>query len=514
MKRMLLAAVAALASTSLSHPAFAYQTRAAPAFRAPAMVFRAQPRMTQQRFYVRQRPVVRIMRASRVRAEKSAPAMHPATRPGSAARAALVGGPVVGAGFVGATVGVGAVVAGAPVVGAASADTLEERNASWAKAWEIVSRNGGKVTKDCDEHCSVFNTGFDNRSHAVFMQIDHFNDGTNLREYCRVSDDGEQRYCTNWDTSLKRVFYWIPEEEAWRLQSNGPAHLQQQEAEELRPQANMPTYAPTVETASFPIEFDCNADNAGDPAFKMEISVPVANGSGRKPIAIQYGSISLTGTVNFAVDGSVASINAFGSADGQARELTLTPNLHDDQRVFLSGKLQPPGDSLMGRHCEATYYIADLRGNERTVQTSAPGGKIVAANSFGSTTTPFKEGAWQTDAKGAIGPNKCVLKNGFFDVDSGGNETMYLDNFNKILEPSPADYIRISEFVYEKKFNEFSVIFTKIINNNTVTTTKINIDYERIYARYRDIPTVPPEPYINNLNKTLGVRYYFCGIYK
>ena len=369
MKRVLLAAAVALATTLLSHPVFAFQTRTAPAYRAPAIVFGAQPRMMQQRFYVRQRPVARVMRASRVRAAWSAPGMYRAMRPGSAARAALVGGPIVGAGFV----GTGAVAA-APFVGAVSADTLEERNASWAKAWEIVSRNGGKVTKDCDEHCSFANTGFDNRGRPVFMQIDRYNDGTYLRDYCHVAEEGNQRNCTNWDTSEKRVFYWIKEEEAWRVHPNGAPHLHQQEAEEFRPKANVPTYAPSVETATFPIVFDCNANNAGDPAFKTEISVPVVNGSGQKPIAIRYGSISLTGTVNFADDGSVTSINAFGLADGQARELTLTPNLHDDQRVFLSGKLQPPGDSLMGRYCEATYYIADVRGTGRNsgVAESAP----------------------------------------------------------------------------------------------------------------------------------------------
>ena len=155
----------------------------------------------------------------------------------------------------------------------------------------------------------------------------------------------------------------------------------------------MPTQARTVEGASFPIKFDCNADywTGNDPPFKTTISAPVTNGGSRSPVAIRYRGLSLDGNIEFAEDGSIASIKAVGSLDGKAKELTLTPNVHDNQRAFLSGSLQPPGDKLLGRHCEATYFLA----------AAAGGGEAFHAN-FGATDETVPQALVQTQlAKGA-----------------------------------------------------------------------------------------------------------------
>jgi hypothetical protein len=144
----------------------------------------------------------------------------------------------------------------------------------------------------------------------------------------------------------------------------------------------------------------------------------------------------LVGTIHFNADGLLNSITAKGSVKGQQRELLLTPNFHDSQRGYLSGMLQPPGESLMGRHCEATYYISQLRGNESVAMapTSSPSTSYVPEEHHGT------EGA-----------NQCVawIKSNFGGTFSGVSK--------KNIPYSQERVVSIGKIQYEPPINEYII---------------------------------------------------------
>lgn len=146
------------------------------------------------------------------------------------------------------------------------------------------------------------------------------------------------------------------------------------------------------------------------------------------------------------------------------------------------------------------------RQNDRTGQISSSG-------------HPYKEGVWQSDRLGAIGPNQCDLSRPFKVVKNDGIEVIYLSKFDRDVGDGNVEiYNYIAENTYEHgiKALNYTETVTKSRDGNIITVSNISVDYTKIYEHWHATTNATDDNiqyYIQNLNKIIGANYFYCGPY-